>query len=133
MIKFPYLFQSDVESKSKDILKLGLLQADMSPQKAHTGILEQPKWLTFPHKIFQDLFNAFYIESRGEVSTMHFLRLVYSLINCLARNSTQDYSPVSLHCCQHQLTKYFTSHFSLSFAYENVSTIISICLRRDIY
>ena len=63
---------SDVESKSKDILKLGLLQADMSPQKAHTGIKGQPEWWTFPHKIFQDLFNALYIEQQGEVSTILF-------------------------------------------------------------
>ena len=38
---------------------------------------------------------------------MHFLRLVYALIKCLARN----YSPVSLYGSQHQLAKYFTFHF----------------------
>ena len=45
-----------------------LLQGDMSPQKARTGIREQTEWLEFPHKIFFDYVMAFYIEKQGEVS-----------------------------------------------------------------
>ena len=68
MVVFIFIFQNDVEEKCSDILKLGLLQGDMSPQKAHTGIREKPQWLTFPHKIFYDFVMAFYIERKGEVS-----------------------------------------------------------------
>ena len=60
-------FQSDVESKCSDILKLGLLQGDMSPKKAQTGMRQQPEWLTFPQRIFQDYLSAFYIEKQGKV------------------------------------------------------------------
>ena len=65
---FYCFFQNDVEEKCSDILKLGLLQGDMSPKKAHTGIREQIEWLEFPHKIFFDYVMAFYIEKQGEVS-----------------------------------------------------------------
>ena len=64
------LFQSDVDNKSTDILKLGLLHGDMSPKKAHTGIREQPKWLEFPHKIFNDFLIAYYIAKEGAVSIL---------------------------------------------------------------
>ena len=64
------LFQSDVDKKSSDILKLGLLHGDMSPKKAHTGIREQPKWLEFPHKIFNDFLIAYYIAKEGGVSIL---------------------------------------------------------------
>ena len=64
------LFQSDVDNKSSDILKLGLLHGDMSPKKAHTGIREQPKWLEFPHKIFNDFLIAYYIAKEGAVSIL---------------------------------------------------------------
>ena len=64
------LFQSDVDNKSSDILKLGLLHGDMSPKKAHTGIREQPKWLEFPHKIFNDFLIAYYIATEGAVSIL---------------------------------------------------------------
>ena len=66
--KVVILFQSDVDKKSSDILKLGLLHGDMSPRKAHTGIREQPKWLEFPHKIFNDFVIAYYIAKQGHVS-----------------------------------------------------------------
>ena len=64
------IFQSDVDKKSSDILKLGLLNGDMSPKKAHTGIREQPKWLEFPHKIFNDFLIAYYIAKEGAVSIL---------------------------------------------------------------
>ena len=57
-----------MEKKYNDILKLGLLQGDMTPKKAHTGNREQIEWLEFPHKIFFDYVMAFYIEKQGEVS-----------------------------------------------------------------
>ena len=65
----PLLFQSDVDSKCSDILKLGLLQGDMSPKKAQTGMRQRPEWLTFPQRIFQDYLSAVYIEKQGQVST----------------------------------------------------------------
>ena len=73
---FVILFQSDVDKKSSDILKLGLLHGDMSPKKAHTGIREQPKWLEFPHKIFNDFLTGYFIAKEGGVSTLTFLKLI---------------------------------------------------------
>ena len=67
-------FQSDVYSKCSDILKLGLLQGDMSPKKAQTGMRQQPEWLTFPQRIFQDYLSAFYIEKQGKVSAKNIFK-----------------------------------------------------------
>ena len=60
--------QADVEEKCPDALKLGLLQGDMSSEKAQTGLTEQTEWLEFPHKMFMDYIVAMYISSLGVVS-----------------------------------------------------------------
>ena len=58
--------QSEIEKQWSDILKLGLLHGDMSPERAH--IQQQRQWLTFPNRIFQDYLSAYYIVKLGKVS-----------------------------------------------------------------
>ena len=41
----------------------------MSPQKANTGIGEQPEWMTFHHAMFMQYLMAFYIEKQGKVKS----------------------------------------------------------------
>ena len=43
----------------QDILKLGLLFGSLQGEKA--SVDEQPEWLTFAHKLFQDFTAGFYI------------------------------------------------------------------------
>ena len=62
-----FAFQSDVKSRDSKLLKLGLLQGDMSPQKADTGIRKQSNWMTFHHAIFINYLIAFYIKKQGKV------------------------------------------------------------------
>ena len=70
-----------MEEKCNDILKLGLLQGDMSPQRAHTGIREQTQWFELPHKIFFDYVMAFFIEKQGEVSIENFTKSCEVIVN----------------------------------------------------
>ena len=74
-----------MENKCNDILKLGLLQRDMSSQKAHTGIREQIEWLEFPHKIFFDYVMAFHIEKQDEVSIENCFTSLQEAITSSAR------------------------------------------------
>ena len=63
---FKLYLQSEIEKQSSDILKLGLLHEDMSPQRVH--IQEQTQWWTYPNRIFQDYLVAYYIQKLGKVS-----------------------------------------------------------------
>ena len=51
--------QDDVCKMGQDILKLGLLFGSLQGDEA--SVDEQPEWLTFAHKLFQDFAAGFYI------------------------------------------------------------------------
>ena len=58
----------------QDILKLGLLFGSLEGDEA--SVDEQPEWLTFAHKLFQDFTGGFYI-SKNKVNVpphLHFKR-----------------------------------------------------------
>ena len=55
-------FQSDVEARHPLILKLGLIQGTLSCHEASTD--EQPKWLTYAHKLFHDCLAGYHISRK---------------------------------------------------------------------
>ena len=60
-----YFLQEDVENKSPELLKLGLLLGTMTPERAR--VKKVPKWLTLPHKIFQDVLAGYFMSKRDQV------------------------------------------------------------------
>ena len=50
------MFQTEVVKARGDILKLGLLHGTLYDEEA--SVDEQPEWLTYAHKLFQDFMAA---------------------------------------------------------------------------
>ena len=59
-------FQSDVGSRT-DILKLGLLHGFDDNE---VTLDDEPEWLTYSHKLFQDYLAGYYASKRGRVSSI---------------------------------------------------------------
>ena len=59
LVKKLNVFQADVKARHPDILKLGLIQGTLSGEDASTA--EQPKWLTYAHKLFHDCLAGYHI------------------------------------------------------------------------
>ena len=53
----------------EDILKLGLLFGSLEGDEA--SVDEQPEWLSYPHRLFQDFVAGFYV-SKTKVNTIVF-------------------------------------------------------------
>ena len=60
-----YVLQEDVVKRSPDLLRLGLLLVTMTPEKAR--VHKVPKWLTLPHKIFQDVLAGYFMSQSDKV------------------------------------------------------------------
>ena len=54
-----YDCQDEVCNAGKDILTLGLLFGSLEGDEA--SVDEQPEWLSYPHKLFQDFVAGFYV------------------------------------------------------------------------
>ena len=56
--KFAILLQTEVEKICRAILTLGLLHGTLYDDQA--TLEEQPEWLTYPHKMFQDFLSGYH-------------------------------------------------------------------------
>ena len=52
------IFQIEVEKICREILTLGLLHGTLYDDEA--TLEEQPEWLTYPHKMFQDFLSGYH-------------------------------------------------------------------------
>ena len=52
------MFQTEVAKAKGEILKLGLLHGTLYDEEA--SVDEQPEWLTYAHKLFQDFMGGYY-------------------------------------------------------------------------
>ena len=79
-----YVLQEDVEKRSPNLLRLGLLLVTMTPEKAR--VHKVPKWLTLPHKIFQDVLAGYFMSKRDKVIVKkpYFLKIFITVRNVVA-------------------------------------------------
>ena len=78
-----YVLQEDVVKRSPDLLRLGLLLVTMTPEKA--CVHKVPKWLSLPHKIFQDVLAGYFISKRDKViiKKLNLLKQESILVGCV--------------------------------------------------
>ena len=70
-------FQGEVEARHPLILKLGLIQGTLSGDEASTE--EQPKWLTYAHKLFHDCLAGYHISRKVWTYCIRYLNFQFSI------------------------------------------------------
>ena len=70
-------FQGEVEARHPLILKLGLIQGTLSGDEASTK--EQPKWLTYAHKLFHDCLAGYHISRKVCTCCIRYLNFQFSI------------------------------------------------------
>ena len=85
-------FQSDVESGHGDILKLGLIHGRLNAEEASTE--EQPKWLTYAHKLFHDCLAGYHISRK--VFTYFVNNTTLTVLSFLYKISIEVYKKINV-------------------------------------
>ena len=79
-----FTLKGDIEKTGlKDILKLGLLHG-ANPDEA--TLEEEPEWLTYPHKLFQDFLAGFYSSKKSLKVNICLLNILYKVNAILLQN-----------------------------------------------